>query len=292
MSGPGHIVSEHNTEGIWGRLSNFDTGSAVLKLEHTTFLEANVVPILRAGGSLRLIGLASRLGNSDHNKMLSRYRLDGAIAFLRAAAPGGFLVARDEPDGEQAARWAGVADDHDNNEAWRSIIFSAWRRHDPPPPPPPPVRVIPPHPAGSRHFRLRTIFAASFGLPGLVGAEGLAFDILDVDRQMLCGYDCRGISIGHGTPVSLGFGGDWNDFTTARPMDVGNFGGVARFLGISSGPNSASGFELSPLVCPAITFLPFNSGFQLGASIGAGVGVVTRSFQPYPVSAAWWPHRG
>src|SRR5262249_26565340 len=125
---------------ICGRIDNFPTCGVQLEHGARTLLRTrtNIVPILRAGGSLSLTGLASRQGDPQRNLDLSRQRVDAVLAFLRAEAGSGFRVQSNVAQGEQAAALAGVRDGN-NDEQWRSVTFSAWNRPAPPPPPPPPA---------------------------------------------------------------------------------------------------------------------------------------------------------
>src|SRR5262245_41560671 len=109
---------------ICGRIYNFPTCGVGLELGLRQFLrtKTNIVPILRAGGSLRLTGLASRQGDPQRNLNFSRQRADAVLAFLRAEAGSGFRVESNVAQGEQAAALAGVRDGNDD-EQWRSVIF-------------------------------------------------------------------------------------------------------------------------------------------------------------------------
>lgn len=142
-TGPGRVLTfGQNAEGLWGRLYNFDIDGHELKQAHREFLTTRIIPMLRAGGSIRLIALASRSGNSGHNAHLSSRRLAAVVAFLRAGAGPQFQVAEQSAAGEVAAAQAGVPDDTEH-ENWRSVVFSAWRRPVPPPPPPAPPAPAP-----------------------------------------------------------------------------------------------------------------------------------------------------
>ena len=145
MSGPGrYTVLGRNEQGLWGRLSNFDVGQAIVKRGHADGLEEEVVGILQNGGSVRLIGLASPTGNPgfrrrDGNLTLSRDRANAVLAHLRSVVQSDFRVTLNTWQGEQAALAAGVPvarRDGPEHENWRSVMFSAWSRPTPPPPPP------------------------------------------------------------------------------------------------------------------------------------------------------------
>ena len=137
MAGPGHIfVFEQNPSMIRARLSNFDLSQARLKPEHENWLTQHALGFLHRGGSLRVIGLASRSGDPGFNLRLSRRRADAVVHFLRAREHKSFKVALNEALGEDAARIAHLPNGNDD-ERWRSVIVSVWDRPDPPPMPPP-----------------------------------------------------------------------------------------------------------------------------------------------------------
>jgi outer membrane protein OmpA-like peptidoglycan-associated protein len=85
------------------RLGNFDIGRYQLKPEHKNYLLLEVLPVLLAGGSIRLIGLASRSGSFDRNKDLSRSRVDEVVTSLRNYLGSGPRVATGFSFGEAAA---------------------------------------------------------------------------------------------------------------------------------------------------------------------------------------------
>ena len=142
---PGRIATANGKNGILAaRLFNFDIGKHELKKEHKDWLKAEVVGRLQSGGSMFVVGLASRTDTDAHNMVLSRRRADALIQFLRKESPNNFKIALDIALGERAAQFAGVRDGHED-ENWRAVALSVWNRRDPPPmpviptPPPPPL---------------------------------------------------------------------------------------------------------------------------------------------------------
>ena len=94
MHGPGRIaIFEQQPRMVRARLSNFDTGVATLKPQHQSWLREHAVHFLTAGGSLRIIGLASPSGDPGFNMALSRRRAEAVLAFLRREAARDFQVA-------------------------------------------------------------------------------------------------------------------------------------------------------------------------------------------------------
>lgn len=137
MSGPGRIhIFERNSAMARARLSNFEIARTALKPEHMRWLDEVAVPLLERGGSLRVIGLASRSGGTHLNISLSRGRADAVISYLRGRVRANFAISRNEAQGEDGARLLGVPDGTED-ERWRSVILSVWDRPQPPPPPPP-----------------------------------------------------------------------------------------------------------------------------------------------------------
>ena len=139
MASPGKI-QEYGSQApdtIAAKLFNFEVGKFAIKPEHSNWLMSVVVPKLRDGGSLTIIGLASRTGSDDFNMQLSQNRLRAVIDLLRQQVPKDFKVALEVAKGERAAMYAGEMDGVEN-ESWRGVIISVWNKPNPPPPPPPP----------------------------------------------------------------------------------------------------------------------------------------------------------
>jgi hypothetical protein len=139
MAPPGKI-QEYGSQApdtIAAKLFNFEVGKFAIKSEHSNWLISVVAPKLRGGGSLTIIGLASRTGSDDFNMQLSHNRLQAVIDLLRKQVPNNFKVALEVAKGERAAMYAGEMDGVEN-ERWRGVIISVWNKPNPPPPPPPP----------------------------------------------------------------------------------------------------------------------------------------------------------
>jgi len=125
------------TEVITAKLYNFGIGKFDIKPEHYNWLLAFVAPKLRNGGSMSIVGLASRTGADAMNMKLSENRLHAVIDLLRKEAPNNFQVAIELALGERAAWLAGVKDGVEQ-EGWRAVVISVWDKPTPPPPPPTP----------------------------------------------------------------------------------------------------------------------------------------------------------
>jgi len=127
---------------LWG----FGVNSAELRKRHAEWLDDFVVPILADGGSIALVGEASRSGAASHNQVLSIRRAKGVLEHLRravgvvrhvdATGSNGFDVRSVGGVGEAAAADAGRRDG--TEEAFfRAVRVRAWSRPMPPVPPPP-----------------------------------------------------------------------------------------------------------------------------------------------------------
>jgi hypothetical protein len=134
------IASGGGTEVV--RLSHFNIGGHHLRPEHINYLDSSVVPILDQGGSILLIGMASRSGSAASNKMLSQLRNDEVLKRLRSKSKADFKVRQDFAAGESAAAQAHVADGTED-PTWRAVQIVFWKESEPPPPPPPPTEEPP-----------------------------------------------------------------------------------------------------------------------------------------------------
>jgi hypothetical protein len=123
-------------------LYNFDIDGDRLKPEHEAFLMSEVVPTLRNGGSITIVGLASRAGDPDHNQALSEDRAKYTLKFLQRAVPTGFNVRRVTGFGERQAALERNPDGTEN-PLFRSVVIFVAPGSVPPPPPPPPLDVMP-----------------------------------------------------------------------------------------------------------------------------------------------------
>ncbi|MCA9136307.1 MAG: OmpA family protein [Planctomycetales bacterium] len=127
---------------VIGILSDFDTGSATLKPPHTRWLDTNVVPIIRGGGSMTVEGWASPLGSDATNTALSRQRASAVVAYVRREAGRTFEFLEATGTGEDRARDQHVREGS-NPGFYRAALVTAWPlRHPPPVPPPTPRPVV------------------------------------------------------------------------------------------------------------------------------------------------------
>jgi hypothetical protein len=128
------IASGGGTEVV--RLSHFNIGSHTLHPEHLAFLQSSVAPVLNGGGSILLMGMASRSGSAATNQALSQRRNDEVLKKLRSMVKTNFKINQSTAVGEEAARDAKVADGKED-PYWRAVQIVYWGNPEPPPPPSP-----------------------------------------------------------------------------------------------------------------------------------------------------------
>jgi hypothetical protein len=131
-TGPGR--TEYRTSPKSLLLYNFDINGDQLKAEHEIFLRKEVVPVLQRGGSVSLVGLASRSGADSHNLALSERRAHNTLAYLRKAVPGAFAAREVTGFGESKAEQEGYRDGSED-ERFRSVIVFTSSAPTPPDPP-------------------------------------------------------------------------------------------------------------------------------------------------------------
>jgi len=114
----------------FGRIYNFDISGAVVKEEHRQWLDRNVVPFLKDGGSVALEGFASATGSVMDDKFLSEDRLKNVEDYLRRQAPGPWKVSSRTADGMKEA----LKETHQwkEDEFWRAVNILTWSRPTPP----------------------------------------------------------------------------------------------------------------------------------------------------------------
>ena len=199
---------------IAAKLFNFEVGKFAIKPEHSSWLISVVAPKLRGGGSLTIIGLASRTGSDDFNMQLSDNRLRAVIDLLRKQVPNNFKVAHEVAKGERAAMYAGEMDGVEN-ESWRGVIISVWNKPDPPPPPPPPPPQPRPnyYPAEPKFFKRWLGFGVKSG--GQLGVGGIESttayvvnlgDLETFDLQIISSRWGLGLGGSGGAVAVIGFG--------------------------------------------------------------------------------------
>lgn len=204
-TGRGKVIVYRNTgEFVQAGLYNFDIDWPELKQAHRDWLTANIFAILRAPGSITLKGQASRTGDADHNVHLSVQRLGEVVTYLRRNVTAPFNVRRIEPVGEFAAAAAGQVDEQED-EYYRSVLLSAWRRPDPPPPPTPTPTPTPTPfllPCGYYDFWIRyntglkTAWVLSVGRAGFLDTGGAMIRVRPTFEHFNVAMASQGFSSG------------------------------------------------------------------------------------------------
>jgi hypothetical protein len=124
-------------------LFNFDVGKATLKREHIDLLDSAIAPVLKDGGSIKLLGLASTTGSVVRDKQLGEERTHAVVAHLRRTVGSAFHMTKELSLGKtmalafEGAHIKGGTKDNVEDEVWRAVVLNAWNRGAPPPPPPP-----------------------------------------------------------------------------------------------------------------------------------------------------------
>jgi hypothetical protein len=130
------LPSGHGVEmNIW--LCNFAINRHQVKPGHLDALKNYVFPVLVAGGSATIVGMASRTGSKEHNLQLSRRRAFAVSAQLIAySGPVENRLRTVSGVGEAAATIGLMADDTES-DLYRAVAISVWAKAVPPAPPAP-----------------------------------------------------------------------------------------------------------------------------------------------------------
>lgn len=127
---------------VFGVLHHFAIGGAVLSQAQRNWLNQKVVPLLRRGGSVSIIGLASRSGSEGFNRRLSEKRADAVRQHLEKQAKQCFQYAYFGGEGESVAAHAGQADGTEDGQ-YRAVVVLAHTKPEPPKPKLPPPKPKP-----------------------------------------------------------------------------------------------------------------------------------------------------
>ena len=145
MTGPGKVTRVWvHQDGAAVRLWNFDIGKHRLKPEHSIGLSQYVVPVLKSGGSARVVGLASKTGSADYNRALSERRAAEVVNDLQRQVGKGAEGIKYVGSVGLGDTTAATVGDLRENRSWRAVTVFYYRRPDPPPlpqnvPPLPPL---------------------------------------------------------------------------------------------------------------------------------------------------------
>ncbi len=114
-------------------LYNFGIDESQLKPEHKAFLTSLVAPTLKNGGSVSIVGLASRSGSFRHNDRLSLCRAESVRTFLEHTVRNGFPIREFKSFGERKAKLDGVRNGVED-ERYRSVLLFLSTSPKPPEP--------------------------------------------------------------------------------------------------------------------------------------------------------------
>jgi hypothetical protein len=173
-----------------------------------------------------------------------------------------------------------------------SFVILPRAQRDPPPP-----RQIPPPPKVTTKFRLRLLGEMTLtGIPrfrpprGRLGAgpaaDGMLFEIQDVEHRLSAFYGYSGMGIGVGINLAWLSGtdsGPWNIFTTSAPMNVGDFGGLTRFTTVGGGNSTWNWLHMmgTPEGVDSV-YIMIDTGTTYGAGMTTTLGPLQRVAGPMP----------
>ena len=264
-------------------LYNFDFDDMAvteLKREHADFLRTRVLPLLAGKrGMILLLGQASQIGTNDYNLQLSRRRVQRVVDFLTR---NGVADGQIRPDAVGEEQSTSRLRDDQRDRSVEFVIAPRPQRDQPLP------RIVPPPPAVTTRFRLRLLADVTLsGAPrfrpprrGRVGlgpaAESQLFEIQDVEHGLSAFYGYSGLGAGAGFNAAWLSGtdsGPWNYFTTSAPMNVGDFGGRARFTTAGGGNHTINFIHMmgTPEGVDSV-YMTINTGttYGIGATTTAG----------------------
>lgn len=277
-TGPGRVVTSPGAPagGVRAALVNFDIDGDALKAEHKTFLDAEIVPILKRVDSICILrGEASHTGSDAHNLALSKRRAQNVQSFLtlRGVPP---TRVRVQFVGESLAG-SSLAE---NAEA-RAVSVLVARTAVVPPPRPEPT----PAPAPAKtttKFKIRMLGALSSGV-GVVQIEKIFFQIWAPTLSLTTFYEYSSAGFGKGAGVSMSvtLKGPFNDFTTTSAIATTDFDGAARFTTSGVGPFSVNFLNMMGLP-PGVATMPnplkIDTGFTVGLGLSTSVGNMLPGF--------------
>lgn len=137
--GPGKKLMKIDGDILRVVLFNFDKNSAVLKIEHQNVLTEAVGPVVRDGGFIMLLGLASTTGNAAFDFQLGLARELSVRNFLVSRFGHKFRFTKELSFGKtmalafEEAHLAGGTADNVESDLWRAVWIKAWSKGIPPP---------------------------------------------------------------------------------------------------------------------------------------------------------------
>jgi OmpA family protein len=276
-TGAGKVVTSGGAPagGVRAALANFDIDGDALKVEHKTFLDGQVVPILRRPNSICILrGEASHTGSDAHNLELSKRRAQTVL---------GFLTSRGVPVQNVRVQFVGesLAGSFPGESADAravSVLVARTTAVPAPQPEPAPAAV----PKTATRFKIRMLGALSSGL-GVVQIEKIFFQIWAPSLSVTTFYEYSSVGVGKGAgaSISVTLEGPFNDFSTTSAIGTPDFGGAARFTTSGVGPFSVNFLNMMGLPSGVATIpnpLKLDTGFTVGLGLSTSLGNMLRGF--------------
>jgi hypothetical protein len=278
-TGPGRFHSE-NQDGItYYLLFNYDVDVAEMKPQHVAKLLVEVIPFIRRGDTLFLLGLASRTAGPAHNMRLSADRVKRVASFLKP-----HMLRR---GARISLEWRGEVlmpgPDEREDDRFRAVALAVRQR---PTPPPSRVRItLPPAPGADRDpitLGLQPVFmiapVSGFDIrlplapPGFGNnLSGFNIVIWDVVHSRAAAYKGVGLDMRFSIPPnpfggSIHLLGDFTAFTPGIFMPVTHFEGPFQLHRLRV---NAFGINIADLTITAqrVTNQLEIHDFQMGPSI-------------------------
>jgi hypothetical protein len=276
-TGPGKVViiSGAPAGGVRAALANFDIDGDALKAEHKTFLDAQVVPILRTPDSICILrGEASQTGSDAHNLDLSRRRAQSVLSFL---------TSRGVPSSHVRVQFVGeslAGSFPGENADARAVSVLVARTAAVPVSNPEPKPE--PEPKTTTKFKVRLLGGLSSSV-FVAQIEKLFFQIWAPSLSLTTFYEysSAGVGKGAGASISVTLKGPFNDFSTTSAIATTDFGGAARFTTSGVGPFSVNFLNMMGLPSGVATVpnpLKIDTGFTVGLGLSTSVGNMLRGF--------------
>lgn len=259
-SGPGKVsetVSRDPNVIITADLYNYNTDGNLLKDEHKEWIDEKLCPLLDGyARHVKLIGMASKVGDAQYNKNLSLQRVRRVKNYLVSK---GFMEAQ-VPGEEMRAAGSSLSKSKDpNDELDRAvrIVVALGRKWRPIFPTivvpieihggedPGPIGVVPERPPGifvpepgsgpepsefSRTWEIKQWGEDSAGIGGkIVNGSLQHWQIRDTRNRVEVFCSAVGVGVGVGTPMSFTGEGPWNKFVTPVPLKITEFAGPYRW---------------------------------------------------------------
>jgi hypothetical protein len=281
LTGAGQVTLDPTYSGVGtlkALLHNFDVDGDKPKPEHAEFLRSKVAPLLSGNkGHIWMQGSASRTGTHQHNLELSKRRVNAIAALLREY---GVAEGQMQLDAVGDGMTFGHIREDEHDRAVALVVLPIFK------PQPPPDRPVPKPPPVTDSFQIRMLGGLSVGAE-IYGGEMLFFQIYDRKNNLSGFYIYTGRTwqvSALPTWLSGTMKGEWNSFTTSKPMQVIQFQGPARFT--TAGAGNWTKNYLTMVGMPAgVSTVPATLSLQTGFTVGVGASTGMGILQLKPAEA-------